>query len=106
MAKTTIGYSPCPECGSIQAVESDKLKYLIHCTDCKTFTHYQNKAAKNRIKDKLLPDISDELEPIEPESLIEEKPESQTITEPKEKPKTEPDKPVPRSFFDVLAQYL
>ncbi len=111
MAKTTIGYSPCPECGSIQAVESDGLKYLIHCTDCKTFTHYQNKVAKNRIVNKLLPDVSDELEVIEAEQQPVTQPiettTSQPEMQPEAKPKTEPDQPAPpRNLIDVLAQYF
>jgi len=110
MAKTTIGYSHCPECGSIQAVESDKLKFLIHCTDCKTFTHYQNKAAKNRILEKLLPDMTDELEPIEPEALpvIEsDGPTGALEPQPIDQPDTLPDKPdAPRNFFDWLGRHL
>ncbi len=91
MAKTTIGYAHCPECDSVQAVQSDGLKHFIHCNDCNTFTHYQRKAAKNRIEEKLLTDLSEELEPLEPE------PENKTLPEPPVKPK---------SFFEALADYL
>ena len=103
MAKVTIGYAHCPECDSIQAVESDRLKYLIHCTECKTFTHYQTKAAKNRIEQKLLPDMTGELEPIdEPES-----PEPETTSKQETTPVEELEKPKgKRSFLDMIGQYL
>ncbi len=100
MAKTTIGYSPCPECGSVQAVQSDGLKYLIHCTDCGTFTHYQRKEAKKRIEEKLLPEAFGELEPVEPEL-----PAQESSAEPEQKPVTETPQQ-PKSFFDAIAQYL
>ena len=108
MAKTTIGYSHCPECDSVQAVQSDGLKYLIHCSDCGTFTHYQRKEAKKRIEEKLLPEVTEELEPIEPEAAINSQPElpaQKTSIEPEKKPEAEtPEQP--KSFFDAIAQYL
>ncbi len=115
MAKVTIGYAHCPECDSVQAVESDRLKYLIHCTECLTFTHYQTKAAKNRIEQKLLPDMTDELEPIdEPEALEpentsepESQPEEASETKPETTPVEQPEKPKgKRSFLAMIGQYL
>ena len=100
MAKTTIGYAHCPECDSVQAVQSDGLKNFINCTECKTFTNYQSKVAKQRIEDKLLKDVSDTLEPVEktdePEQTIEEKLETPTTDNPKPK----------RSLFEMIGDYL
>lgn len=106
MAKTTIGYSKCPECDSFQAVQSDGLKYFIHCTGCGTFTHYQRKEAKKRIEEKLLPEVSEELDIVEPAEEIntqQELPAQEKSAEPGKQPeKTEQ----PKSFFDAIAQYL
>ncbi len=49
------GTAPCPECGNTQSVKHDGRKYFITCTDCRTMTSYQSKAAKERIEKRLKP---------------------------------------------------
>ena len=55
MPTTIKGTSKCPECGSEQSVKHDGRKYFISCTECRTFTSYQSKAAKERIEKRLKP---------------------------------------------------
>lgn len=64
MAKV-VGVSACPECGELQEVHFDTRKYYIKCASCHTFTNYQSKAAKERIKAKLK-DSEISLEPEPP----------------------------------------
>jgi len=53
MATTIKGKLPCPDCGSIEEVKHDGRKYFIHCTACRTYTHYQTKEAQTRLQARL-----------------------------------------------------
>ena len=89
MRKTTKGYSRCPGCDALQPVMTDGFKYFIHCSECHTFTHYQVKSAKNRLEEKLLPDLTDELEVLPAEA----EPAKEIAQTPAIKPAQEPAKP-------------
>jgi len=80
MATTIKGTSPCPECGSTQSVKSDGRKYFIHCTECKTFTHYQNKDAKKRIEAKIIPIEAPETPPETNKTKTEQAPVKPKLT--------------------------
>lgn len=103
MTAKIIGHAPCPECGDNQSVKFDSKKYFISCTSCRTFTSYQSKEAKGRIKNRLTP--LPEREEAEA-SAIEDQPESTEGT-PKIKTNGKPYKPVEtQSFIDALAEWL
>lgn len=53
MVATIKGYAPCPECGAEQPVMDDTRKLYIRCDECRTYTNYQSKAAKERILNRL-----------------------------------------------------
>jgi len=92
---TIKGQAPCPECGSTQDVKHDGRKFYIPCTECRTMTSYQSKAAKERIEKKLVP-----VDPVPetPETIEKEKPK-----EPPKKPRmAKPANATTGSFFDSL----
>ncbi len=81
MATTIAGQLPCPDCKSEQDVKSDGRKYFINCTECRTMSTYQSKAAKTRIEKRLFP--GSEPEP-EPEAITpkDDTPEPETPVKP------------------------
>ena len=88
-----IGQAPCPECGSVQDVKSDKRKYYISCTECRTFTNYQSLPAKERIRKKMQSTSEPEIQ--EEETAPIQEAEETPVQEPEPKAKETPPQPKP-----------